>query len=310
MLHEANCDDARLFDRLCPADKHGVRTFAPILLRRVRKLGIDKTDPNELTLAERSRFARLDVDPSTITWRRVVDVCDRHLRGITVGKGPEEKGHERETGFSISVASEVMAVLALTTSLTDMRERLGRMVVATSRAGDPITADDLGVSGAMAVLMKDAIMPTLMQTVEGTPVFVHAGPFANIAHGNSSIVADQLALKLVGPDGYVITEAGFGADIGMEKVCVWGGGGVLVRIAGTLRTVKPSLRTVLSHQVPRLGTYAPVRGPRRDGARAQESRRGARRYARRAPRCRIHAGERGPAQQGRVQHGGAWQRVV
>lgn len=124
----------------------------------------------------------------------------------------------RQTGFDISVASEIMAVLALSTSLADMRQRLGRMVVATSRAGVPVTATDLGVAGALAVLMKDTIMPTLMQTLENTPVFVHAGPFANIAHGNSSIIADQIALKLVGEDGFVITEAGFGADIGMEKL--------------------------------------------------------------------------------------------
>ena len=110
-----------------------------------------------------------------------------------------------------------MAVLALTTSLADMRERLGKMVVASSRAGDPVTAEDLGVAGALTVLMKDAIRPTLMQTLEGTPVFVHAGPFANIAHGNSSILADKIALKLVGETGFVVTEAGFGADIGMEK---------------------------------------------------------------------------------------------
>ncbi|KAK9220783.1 hypothetical protein WN944_009207 [Citrus x changshan-huyou] len=123
----------------------------------------------------------------------------------------------RETGFDISVASEIMAVLALTTSLADMRERLGKMVIGNSKAGDPITADDLGVGGALTVLMKDAINPTLMQTLEGTPVLVHAGPFANIAHGNSSIVADKIALKLVGPGGFVVTEAGFGADIGAEK---------------------------------------------------------------------------------------------
>ena len=120
--------------------------------------------------------------------------------------------------FDITVASEIMAVLALTTSLADMRERLGRIVVASSKKDSvPVTAEDLGVAGAMTVLMKDAIRPTLMQTLEGTPVFVHAGPFANIAHGNSSIVADKIALKLVGPEGYVVTEAGFGADIGMEK---------------------------------------------------------------------------------------------
>jgi formyltetrahydrofolate synthetase len=136
---------------------------------------------------------------------------------VEIGRGPAEEGHRRETGFDISVASEIMAVLALTTSLADMRTRLGRMVVGMSRAGEPVTADDLGVSGALAVLLKEAIKPTLMQTVEGTPVFVHAGPFANIAHGNSSVIADALALKLVGPDGFVVTEAGFGADIGGEK---------------------------------------------------------------------------------------------
>lgn len=146
-----------------------------------------------------------------------MDVNDRFLRKITVGQGPDEKGMVRETGFDISVASEIMAVLALTTSLSDMRERLGKMVIGNSKAGDPVTADDLGLGGALTVLMKDAINPTLMQTLEGTPVLVHAGPFANIAHGNSSIVADKIALKLVGPGGYVVTEAGFGSDIGTEK---------------------------------------------------------------------------------------------
>ncbi|CAI0440672.1 unnamed protein product [Linum tenue] len=163
------------------------------------------------------RFARLDIDPESITWRRVMDVNDRFLRKISIGEGPDEKGMVRETGFDISVASEIMAVLALTTSLSDMRERLGKMVVGNSRAGEPVTADDLGVGGALTVLMKDAINPTLMQTLEGTPVLVHAGPFANIAHGNSSVVADKIALKLVGPGGFVVTEAGFGADIGTEK---------------------------------------------------------------------------------------------
>ena len=134
-----------------------------------------------------------------------------------VGQSDTEKGHTRSTQFDISVASEIMAVLALTTSLADMRDRLGKMVVASSRSGDPVTAEDLGVAGALTVLMKDAIRPTLMQTLEGTPVFVHAGPFANIAHGNSSILADKIALKLVGESGFVVTEAGFGADIGMEK---------------------------------------------------------------------------------------------
>ena len=149
----------------------------------------------------------------------MVDTNDRMLRQITVGQGPEEKGNTRVTGFDMAVASEIMAVLALATDLSDMRERLGRMVIGSSRTGVPVTADDLGTGGALTVLMKDTIMPNLMQTIEGTPAFVHAGPFANIAHGNSSIVADQIALKLVGPDGYVLTEAGFGADMGMEKFC-------------------------------------------------------------------------------------------
>src|SRR5216684_228230 len=220
VLHEkTTTDDQVLFDRLCPSAKDGSRRFAPVMLRRLRKLGIHKTDPNTLTPEEQSRFARLDIDPDTITWRRVVDTNDRMLRQITIGQGEEEKGQTRVTGFDMAVASEIMAILALTTDLGDMRERLGRLVVGSNRAGVPITADDLGVSGALTVLMKDTIMPNLMQTIEGTPAFVHAGPFANIAHGNSSIVADQIALKLVGPDGYVLTEAGFGADMGMEKFC-------------------------------------------------------------------------------------------
>jgi len=217
VMHEAQQKDEALFERLCPPAKDGSRRFAPVMLRRLRKLGINKTDPNELTPEERSRFARLDIDPDSITWRRVTDTNDRMLRQITIGQGPEEKGMTRVTGYDIAVASEIMAILALTTSLADMRERLGAMVIGTSRAGSAVTADDIGAGGALTVLMKDAIFPNLMQTLEGTPAFVHAGPFANIAHGNSSIVADQLALKLVGPDGYVITESGFGADIGMEK---------------------------------------------------------------------------------------------
>ncbi|MCS7011546.1 MAG: formate--tetrahydrofolate ligase [Anaerolineales bacterium] len=217
MFHESEQTDEQLFNALCPPDKQGNRRFSPTMLRRLQKLGIEKTDPNDLTPEERSRFVRLDIDPDTITWRRVVDTNDRFLREIEIGLGPEEKGKTRRTGFDITVASEIMAILALTTGLADMRERLGRMVIGTNRCGEAITAEDLGVAGALTVLMKDAIKPTLMQTLEGTPVFVHAGPFANIAHGNSSIIADQMALKLVGSEGYVVTESGFGADIGMEK---------------------------------------------------------------------------------------------
>jgi methylenetetrahydrofolate dehydrogenase (NADP+)/methenyltetrahydrofolate cyclohydrolase/formyltetrahydrofolate synthetase len=210
MLHErARSDDEKLARAFCP-DGY---ISAPIRWR-MEKLGIHVEKFADLTMEDKRRLFRLDIDPDSITWQRVVDVNDRHLRRIQIGLGADEKGNERFTGFDISVASEVMAVLGLTTSLTDMRERLGRIVIGTNRQGDPITAEDLGVAGAMTVLMKDAIMPNLMQTLEGTPAFVHAGPFANIAHGNSSIVADQIALKLA---DYVITESGFGADIGMEK---------------------------------------------------------------------------------------------
>uniref|UniRef100_A0A8D1KSJ5 Monofunctional C1-tetrahydrofolate synthase, mitochondrial n=1 Tax=Sus scrofa TaxID=9823 RepID=A0A8D1KSJ5_PIG len=203
ILHENTQTDKALYNRLVPS-VNGIREFSKIQLARLKKLGINKTDPGTLTEDEMRKFARLDIDPATITWQRVLDTNDRFLRKITAQ-------------FDIAVASEIMAVLALTDSLKDMKERLGRMVVASDKNGQPVTADDLGVTGALTVLMKDAIKPNLMQTLEGTPVFVHAGPFANIAHGNSSVLADKIALKLVGEEGFVVTEAGFGADIGMEK---------------------------------------------------------------------------------------------
>ncbi len=217
ILHESSQDDEKLFNAFCPANKKGERRFSPIMLRRLKKLGIDKTDPAALTPEEKRRMFRLDIDPASLAWNRVIDISDRFLRVVKIGLGPEEKGMVRETGFDITVASEIMAILALTTGIADMRERLGRIVIGTNRAGEAVTADDLGVAGALTVLMKDAIMPNLMQTVENTPAIVHAGPFANIAHGNSSIIADQIALRLVGKDGYVVTESGFGADCGMEK---------------------------------------------------------------------------------------------
>jgi len=157
---------------------------------------------------------RLDIDTYTITWNRVVDICDRALRNVIVGLGAKADGVPRQSGFDISVASELMAILALATGLKDLRERIGRVVVAYSKKKKPVTTEDLGVAGAATVLMAEALMPTLMQTLEGQPAFVHAGPFANIAHGNSSIIADYMALKM---GDYVITESGFGADIGMEK---------------------------------------------------------------------------------------------
>ena len=158
---------------------------------------------------------RLNIDAETITWRRVVDVNDAALRSIETGISEDwMDGPNRHTGFDIAVASEIMAILALATDLKDMRQRLGRIIVALNTEGNPVTAEDLGAAGALTVLMKDAIKPNLMQTLEGQPAFVHAGPFANIAHGNNSIVADRIALKLA---DYVVTESGFGADIGMEK---------------------------------------------------------------------------------------------
>jgi formyltetrahydrofolate synthetase len=210
ILHErATGDDEKLARAICPDG-----TFAPAVRKRAKRLGIKAKKLDELGPEEKRRLFRLDIDPASITWQRVVDINDRHLRRIQIGLGDEEKGNERITGYDISVASEVMAILALTTGIEDMRERLGRIVIGTNTQGEPVTAEDLGVAGAMTVLMKDALLPNLMQTLEGTPAFVHAGPFANIAHGNSSIVADQIALKLA---DYVVTESGFGADIGMEK---------------------------------------------------------------------------------------------
>ena len=217
VMHEKLQDDEKMFNALCPLDKKGNRKFSPTMLRRLKKLGIKKTNPNDLTPEERSRFARLDIDESTITWRRVIDINDRFLREVEVGRGKDEAGHAHMSGYDITVASEIMAVLALTTGLEDMRDRFGKMVVATNKSGEAVTVEDLGVAGAVTVLMKDAIKPNLMQTLEGTPATVHAGPFANIAHGQSSIIADMIALKLVGKDGFVVTESGFGADIGMEK---------------------------------------------------------------------------------------------
>lgn len=156
----------------------------------------------------------LGIDPYSITWRRVTDISDRDVRSIMTGLGSKSDGRLRETGFDITVASEVMAILALTTGLRDMRERFGRIVIGQASRRKPITAEDLKAAGAMTVLMKEAIKPNLFQTLENTPALVHAGPFANIAHGNSSILADMVGIKTA---DYLITEAGFGADIGAEK---------------------------------------------------------------------------------------------
>lgn len=156
----------------------------------------------------------LDIDVRRIVWKRVLDLNDRALRHIVIGLGGKAHGTPRETGFDITVASEMMAILCLATSLEDMKKRLGEIIVAYSRDGRAIRAKELGVTGALTLLFKDAIKPNLVQTLEGTPAFIHGGPFANIAHGCNSVMATKYALKLA---DYVVTEAGFGADLGAEK---------------------------------------------------------------------------------------------
>ena len=176
----------------------------------------------------------LDIDVKHITWKRCVDMNDRQLRNIVCGLGGRMQGVPREDGFDITVASEIMAVLCLATGLSDLKARLGRMVVAYSRAGAPITAHDLKAEGAMAALLKDAIKPNLVQTLEGTPAFIHGGPFANIAHGCNSVMATRVAMKM---GDYAITEAGFGADLGAEKFL-----DIKCRLAG----LKPSAVVVVA----------------------------------------------------------------
>jgi len=156
----------------------------------------------------------LNINPEKIYWRRVIDVSDRFLRNVRIGLGTKEDGIPRDTGFDITVASEIMAILALNNGLQDLRQRIGRIFLADTFSDKPVTTQDLKVAGSMSVLLKDAIKPNLIQTIENTPCFVHAGPFANIAHGNSSILADRIALAF---SDYVVTEAGFGADCGAEK---------------------------------------------------------------------------------------------
>ena len=167
----------------------------------------------------RTGLKALRIDPNHVKWRRVLDHNDRALRMITIGRNENGKtinGFEREDGFDISAASELMAILALASDLNDLRQRIGRIVVAYNFDGQPITTEDLQVAGAMTVTMKDTIQPTLMQTLEGVPTLVHAGPFANIAHGNSSIIADNIATRLA---DFTVTEGGFGSDMGFEKAC-------------------------------------------------------------------------------------------
>ncbi|CAH6723443.1 C-1-tetrahydrofolate synthase, mitochondrial [[Candida] jaroonii] len=228
MFHEYTSKTIKgFYKRLVPVKK-GVRTFPASILQRLKKLGIDKTNPDDLTDEEITKFAKLDIDPETITIKRVVDCNDRFVREIIIGEGKNEssKFPPRKSGMDITVASELMAILALSTSLKDMRSRIGRIVVGSQKeTGIPITCEDIGCAGALTALLKDAIKPNLMQTLEGTPVFVHAGPFANISIGASSVIADRLALKLTSPSnpinnhekGFVVTEAGFDFTMGGER---------------------------------------------------------------------------------------------
>jgi len=206
---------------LCPNDE-----YTDSMRKRLDKLGIESEKPSDLSDPDKEKMFRLNIDPESIQWNRVVDVSDAALRNIIVGLGGGGNGRPRETGYDITVASEIMAALGMCSGLADLRERMGRIIIGMNKTGGkthvdrpvrPITAEDLNVAGAMTVLLKDAVMPNMMQTLAGSPAFVHTGPFANIAQGNSSIMADKIALKLVGPDGYVVTESGFGADCGMEK---------------------------------------------------------------------------------------------
>ena len=168
---------------------------------------------DDATLAKR-HLTRLDIDPNRVQFKWVMDFCAQALRNITIGKGGKMDGYEMESGFAISVSSELMAILAVADSLTDIRARIGRMILAYSRSGKPITTEDLGVAGAMTAWMVEALNPTLAQTLEGQPILVHAGPFANIAIGQSSVIADKIGTRL---RDYHVTESGFGADIGYEK---------------------------------------------------------------------------------------------
>ena len=194
-------------------DIHAVSVSHNLLAAAIDARIMHESEMSDTALAKQG-LTRLNIDPYSIMYNRVLDVSDRALRNIVIGLGTKDDGRPRQTGVDIAVASEVMAILALTTGLKDLRARLARIVWGMDNKGKPLTAEDLHVAGAMTVLMKDALMPNLMQTLHGTPAFVHAGPFANIAHGNSSIIADKIAVKL---SDYVITESGFGADIGMEK---------------------------------------------------------------------------------------------
>ena len=232
----------------------------------------------------------LGIDLHDITWRRVLDVCDRALRNDIIGLGGRLDGVPRETGFDITAASEAMAVLALSSSLADMRSRLGRIVVGYTRDAEPITAEQLRGAGAMAVILREALKPNLLQTLENTPVMVHAGPFGNIAHGSSSIVADLIGMHC---GDYLLTEAGFGADMGAERFfnikCRTSGlepdAAVVVATVRALKVQSGKHRVVAGRPLPEALTYRECR--RRPGG-SGESRQADRQH----PLPRRHAGRR------------------
>jgi len=250
---------------LCPDDE-----YTPSMRVRLEKLGIRSERPSDLNDDDKERMFRLNIDPYSIQWRRVVDVSDAALRNIVLGLGTVNDGYPRESGYDITVASEIMAALALCSGLQDLRARMGRIIIGTSRPGglrskgvvEPITAEDLNVAGAMTVLLREAIMPNLMQTLAGSPAFVHCGPFANIAQGNSSIMADKIALKLA---DYVVTESGFGADCGMEKFF-----NIKCRVSGLIPNCVVLVCTVRALKMHGGGPRV-VPGKPLDGAYAQEN---------------------------------------
>ena len=222
----------------------------------------------------------LDIDPLTITWPRTLDVNDRELRNTVVGLGGKAHGIPRQEGFVITAASEIMAILALASDLHDLRARLGRIIVASTHDGAPVTAEDLRVAGAMTVVMREAIEPNLVQTLEHQPVLLHAGPFGNIAHANNSIIEDRVALKLA---DYVVTEAGFASDLGFQKFC-----DIVCRFGGLRAERRGARHDRPRHEVPRRHAVQRPghRGPRRAASRDRQPH-GPRRHPARVRRCRA-----------------------
>lgn len=198
-------------------DIHAVSIAHNLVMAALDSRMYHENRQTDAALARNGLTKRLNINPDTINWRRVVDICDRSLRSISIGHADATACpglYPRQTSVDIAVSSELMAILALSVDFADLRQRVGKVVIALDKEGKPVTLEDMQIAGAVAVLLKDAIKPNLLQTLEGQPVFVHTGPFANIAHGNSSIIADRIALQLC---DYVVTESGFGADIGLEK---------------------------------------------------------------------------------------------